>query len=801
MDRRFDCSMQGFIEISANQRAVITLRTNGQKEYDTQRCEMRFQAVDQRQYIKIEFEDFFIGSCTVTLIINDARYTCQSSSSSRLLENRQVYIVLARDLNDNQYSGNIIVSTYSKDFKDVVPDEVSNPTLIGIIIGVVCGIIIIILIIAIAGHCYYKSLKRKHPENFDGNGSLTDCEQSSTGIGYINEGVKNGGIIKKSNSPKNNDRSLLSHHEEVNQFYDYLDDNKKQNDLNINILPDSPKKLEFDNDPGKMNQTNSNMTPKSPVLNALHSSPKFQASFKFNEAEAEERERRFSQGSTLPPTPPPLPTVPTSPHLQSSQINSTHAGIRRVPKISASTEDMEHLERELQEMEKPEPSKFQSNPNPSISMAKNVHIPVATSLPPQSAPETTPSEIPSSKDSGNTQHTLRPTRAQDKKKHSDITDGQPVPPRPQRTYKEKDGTNSLRKRGHKVPKSTKGKQYQSDTDSNVIYGDDPSHRSDTPMSEVSSRMPRTDDNESLPPLQRTTSRQSLFASRSSLYARRGKRERRSSISESVTSYAHDDLDMSMQQDPMDRRDARIFKSLGDITKNSKDGSDQEHSRKSASKKLTHKKPASSRKFSSSTQTNEQRGTQTETAQKKPTANSAASSLSNAKPMSYVQDDVNVMQPAEMSKSQFKPISKASDMSCSPIGHQYRDNHPMSLEGAEPTKSPWELLCELTDGEMKSQDNSLPFGNPPYNSDFLYSGDGQSRPSIDNLPTVYHPSISSQVSDKESYASGTAATISYPPSIAYNPPSNLYPRKSSWEALKELTDNQLSYPSGASESIV
>ena len=318
-------------------------------------------------------------------------------------------------------------------------------------------------------------------------------------------------------------------------------------------------------------------------------------------------------------------------------------------------------------------------------------------------------------------------------------------------------------------------------------------------------------------LQRTTSRQSLFASRTSLYARRGKRERRSSISESVTSYARDDIDMYMpseQQDPMDRRDAHAFKSLVDITKTSKDGSYQDQTKKLTSKKSAYKKSASARKSSSSTQTIEQKGTQTEPSQKKASQSKEVidndnAALSWGKSTTNIKGDVaNVVQSSEMSKSQFQPISKVTDMESSALGNQYLNNVPTSLEDGmvtEPAKSPWELLCELTDAEMKMKDSSLPSGNALYSSDFPSNVDGQSRPSVDNIPSVYHPSISSQVSDKESYTpaySPATVPINYPPSVASNLPNKLYPRKSSWEALKELTDAQLSYSSqGASESIV
>lgn len=809
--------MQGFIDIPSDVHIVVTLRGSAQKVFDAQRCELRFQAQNKREFIKVEFEKFYISSCRVTFSVNRNSFTCgQSKPTTKLLDSRQVSLVLVRDLDDNQYNANIIVATYSKDY-GVVQDDTSNPTLIGIIVGVVCGIIVIILIIAITGHCYYKSMRKKHTGKYDENGPLDDCEQSS--IGYINDGVKNGGIIKNNNSPKNNDRSLLSPDDEVKQFYDYTKENKKHTVPNINILANSStKSTDFDNDPARMGQMNSNATPKSPVLSALHNSPKFQASFKSTEAEAEERAKRFSQGSTSPSTPPPLPTVPTSSQMQCSQTNTNHAGIRRVPKSSASSEDLEHLEKELNTMAV-EKQGNQMLPNPPLFLS-NV-IPISTNMQPQLAPQSLLEQpaseqsiltLASSKDSNSNQHTLRPSRTQDKKKQADITDGQP--PKPQKTYKEKNSTNSLRKRGHKIPKFTKGKPFLSDAECNPIYGDEETHHSDTPLSEVSSRMARTDDNESLPPLQRTASKQSLFASRTSLYARRGKRERRSSISESVTSYAHDDLDMyvpSRQPDPMDRRDARVFKSLGDITKTSKDSSCQEQNKKLASKRNGHKKPANTRKSSSSTQTIEQKGTQTEPSQKK-TSHGKETIASNTwgKSASNVKGDViNTVQTTEMSKSQFQPISKASDIQSSAfVDNQYLDSVPISVEGAEltkPTKSPWELLCELTDAEIKMRNGSMPSGNALYNSDFPSSVGGQSRPSMDNLPSVYHPSISSRVSEKESYVSAyspNTVPITYPPSVASNVPNNLYPRKSSWEALKELTDAHLSYNSqGASESIV
>lgn len=70
MDNKLDCSMQGFIDIPSDVHIVVTLRGSAQKVFDAQRCELRFQAQNKREFIKVEFEKFYISSCRVTFSVN-----------------------------------------------------------------------------------------------------------------------------------------------------------------------------------------------------------------------------------------------------------------------------------------------------------------------------------------------------------------------------------------------------------------------------------------------------------------------------------------------------------------------------------------------------------------------------------------------------------------------------------------------------------------------------------------------------------------------------------------------------------
>ena len=177
------------------------------------------------------------------------------------------------------------------------------------------------------------------------------------------------------------------------------------------------------------NQTR-NLPPKSPILSALHSNPRFRASFHATEQEAEERIRRISGGhddaghesdvsmtetwnttfdtnfddDPRPPQhtfvkPPTLPPVPKSP--KSPLRREKTASIHRTPRPTSTSSEIEQLqggEGDKEEAGNSGSPEGEGPPSPSEVVAIRVQDP----------------HSPSIKRKADTQHTLRPDRGKGK---------------------------------------------------------------------------------------------------------------------------------------------------------------------------------------------------------------------------------------------------------------------------------------------------------------------------------------------------------------------------------------------------
>ncbi|XP_029652261.2 uncharacterized protein LOC115225441 [Octopus sinensis] len=784
-------------------------------------------------------------------------------------------------------------------------DSVSNPALIGVIVGSVCGVILLILLLAVVGICCYQRnsyLRGSHTDPVLRDGESPDMDKC-----YINNMEKNGSPVGRVGmSPS------LRYTDVVEKFSDSKEEKNRdglkvgvsngENPLVVDALAMSPtKSSEFSFDTlskgrgGVGESGGSGNGPRSPMIEALQSNLKFQASYQSTENEAEKRTQRLSSTNNgeggsggnddTPPTPPPPLPVISAPVPKMRTMNPTHAGIRRVPvRTSATSDDINLLERELLHGGRVQ----DENGDPGIQVLKPdvidglatevVPIKIQASKPkadveiedfdrPDLTNDDPPPFIRSANSSTSTVHSLRPNRHRSpasKSKHQAQQQQGSAP-------RNKDaGLSSLRKRGPKSPRiTTKGRRLVSEAEEGSVYDDE--QRADTPLSVMGVRSSRADDLESLPPLRRSASRQSLFASRTSLYSRRGKKERRPSVADSLDSYAQDDLTLcssGAQAQPMSRQDARAYKSLGSIiapvaaeTSTSDPSSSVGRTRKKSvgASSLSHgrqtpKKSTSSQKSSMSTQTIDQKGTQTDRGVAmnqqqhvhpvplaKPLLKSTVKSVpprnvgnGGADPSSQP-----VKLPPALSKSHFQPIvynnnnANVADPGLPPP--------PPPTESLKSTKSPWELLCELTDTNThtsppsesgvsslgprleptrftapSAQLTSLSLTPGPYTAQTTTVPTATSQPLAGNNATsTYSPFVTTTVTPLNPRTTPTSAR--YTPtslvgseiSFSSHPPMTMDPthgtlpsRKSSWDALTELADNQTSSASHRNvESIV
>ncbi|CAI9743276.1 Hypothetical predicted protein [Octopus vulgaris] len=663
MDDYSVCSLQGYIDIPSGVTITIHLKKPSTSESSLTKCALRFRAESDKELLRIEYKSFEIGVCGILFKVNLNKYQCNTAKpQDAKLSTREVDIELDWPSSAKNYNGEMLLTTYQSNDPGPRDDSVSNPALIGVIVGSVCGVILLILLLAVVGICCYQRnsyLRGSHTDPVLRDGESPDMDKC-----YINNMEKNGSPVGRVGmSPS------LRYTDVVEKFSDSKEEKNRdglkvgvsngENPLVVDALAMSPtKSSEFSFDTlskgrgGVGESGGSGNGPRSPMIEALQSNLKFQASYQSTENEAEKRTQRLSSTNNgeggsggnddTPPTPPPPLPVISAPVPKMRTMNPTHAGIRRVPvRTSATSDDINLLERELLHGGRVQ----DENGDPGIQVLKPdvidglatevVPIKIQASKPkadveiedfdrPDLTNDDPPPFIRSANSSTSTVHSLRPNRHRSpasKSKHQAQQQQGSAP-------RNKDaGLSSLRKRGPKSPRiTTKGRRLVSEAEEGSVYDDE--QRADTPLSVMGVRSSRADDLESLPPLRRSASRQSLFASRTSLYSRRGKKERRPSVADSLDSYAQDDLTLcssGAQAQPMSRQDARAYKSLGSIiapvaaeTSTSDPSSSVGRTRKKSvgASSLSHgrqtpKKSTSSQKSSMSTQTIDQKGTQTD----------------------------------------------------------------------------------------------------------------------------------------------------------------------------------------------
>ncbi|KAL8612752.1 hypothetical protein ACOMHN_033751 [Nucella lapillus] len=368
--------------------------------------------------------------------------------------------------------------------------------------------------------------------------------------------------------------------------------------------------------------------PKSPILTALKSNLRFRASFHAAEQEAEDRARKIGGGGRddaandsdvsmtetwnttfdtnfdddprppagsfiKPPTLAPVPMSPREPVVRRENV----ASIRRAPRPSSSSSEVEQGEGRMQQRgvsrNPPPPSpgeivpiRVQDPHSPSIKRKANAqrnspHPTQDGSVQDPSSADSQNSEppppLPKPKPKKSTPNKPKPEKNPKKpKKPVEPADEAGSRPRegkgkPKEGRTEYEGrfkkSDSVRKSKSKSPRLGRSRSTGTVLEDTDSVGQPTTPRGNRAVPQVTADDYEDSDAESnYNPLRRTGSKNSLYTSRSSLYARR---RRKNSLGESVYSLAFDDLDSerpkrdSFKERSLSRRD-RGFRSLGDL---------------------------------------------------------------------------------------------------------------------------------------------------------------------------------------------------------------------------------------------
>ncbi|KAK6175759.1 hypothetical protein SNE40_014152 [Patella caerulea] len=460
-----------------------------------------------------------------------------------------VIIKLDRKYIDGRdYNFLILVQTYKPDqvFNGPNSSEVNIP----LVAGIVAGVIFFVVILAVICICCY----RKHQHIKQGQGeykvSLGE-DQGNNSYSYSNEVLRNGNTSNMEFESAVSQKKLLSNRNDKNT--PLIDSNKYVADEIVFKFDELHKSNEQS---VKDNPDKHPKSPKSPILDALQNNPKFLKNFTQNETDADERANRISgftsesigsQSSVESPPPPLLP--PAKKVSKSPKPLRHHASIRRAYRQSSSNDEIGSTSADEYD-------------------DKNIKL-ICDNTDPPSPSEVIPIKVTDPRVvESKPKHTLRPNRGkslQDKRTQVKNKDAfvKNVQAPPQSGFQRSNSQCKLSAKSPRIGRSSRG------SDGQDLDDFDSFSRPGTPTSVMSRANYRDEDTESYSPLRRTDSRQSLYASRSSLYGRKSRRVRRNSFGESVSTYAHDDLDTSMYSDfvdrPMSRKGYnRASRSMGDI---------------------------------------------------------------------------------------------------------------------------------------------------------------------------------------------------------------------------------------------
>lgn len=397
----------------------------------------------------------------------------------------------------------------------------SSSVSVGLIIGAVVGVCVFLFLICIIGVCMHKKMSRAkaHAMMYNASQTRDRLEIDMTpnkNVGFTNNYSSNGepSPVAKTKllngydentqeSPNSNRRANRPDTLSFRNAY-----NKPKPTANIagnkavdkNYVDDGDDTY-YNMDEDQIQQPNRPKTPVTPILSGLHSNPKFRKSYTENERDAEDRAKRISYSTSNDSIHqrPALPKVPVT--VKTTKVNKSMS-MRKATRpdsfgdLSSSTPASDEIEEERRNHDRREKPMHSLKPNRKRS-------------PEQERKQTNKMKDQRLNDLKNEEENERATGMFQKQSSIRSSKGSRKSPR--------------------LGKSTKG------------FG----HRRTGSRGDDAISIGSRTDLESLPPLQRSSSKTSLYASRSSLYSRRrgsGRGERLESCADSLASYAHDDID-------------------------------------------------------------------------------------------------------------------------------------------------------------------------------------------------------------------------------------------------------------------
>ncbi|KAK3582024.1 hypothetical protein CHS0354_000265 [Potamilus streckersoni] len=845
MDDPARCNFLNPLDIQRDATITVNARSNTGGTPVVIACRLTFKSVDTDALISVEVRSFSINSCGIELnIVGDRTtdnyvYRCASRPPTIINLNSQTVTIETKITNSPDNSNYNFVLVLTPKRTTVNRSTESSQVATGLVIGIVGGILGLIAIVAVVGCCCFRKYRNSRAHNYHEKEAKAKLDENdiSSYVGYTNESYKkapsNG---KLDGTPSSHRKLLLAPSDSSEDKSDLSNGNKNMN--RALPLPDSssrsPTTKKGLNFVEKREQNFSERPvdvdrPKNPMLNALRENKKFKETFKSTEDDAEKRARSFSSGSRssldklgpAPSVPDSLqedtlgqPKLPVVAILPKSQKNPKTAMIRRRP-TSTSSEELGRLSKSAEDMDDPDIKVVRDDTPPSPTEV----VPIQVKDP--------------NKGKTNTQHTLKPDRGRSpnvRKKSQGMDVDSPQVGRDRihstdRVLNERDrveksdayssGRYNKRTNRSKSSSSSKGFGHRRNRSKSV---EDP-YRPNTPTFSIGS----VEDLESLPPLKRSGSKQSLYSSRSSLYDRRGRRGRKNSYSESLASYAHDDIDMYRHSDrhgstgttddfdgyerPLSRFDRmRMSKSAGELTYDMREQATQtlretatqtgnEHSVIFEPKRRVKKKTKLSKVSSSGTQTATKKGglkdgkskTEKESEEK---ADLSSKKTTEAKPEQIIKNNEEA-EPSKAEKKK-KPITKpkpkprksqSAGVAVSMDNDAEEDQS--GLGNADTLPSPPSIQQQ-----QEQQQQQVVRGIASQPSGLYYGGPlpGVPPPSYPGQPGIPYQTMTQSI--PMGYSSGLYPQSQLPnqrilpQTQSYNAPRQ--PRKSNWDLLCELT---------------
>lgn len=646
MDRREDCAHIDLQNVGRDETITIYAKTSDTVSSQSS-CSINFKALDTDAKLQIDFVTFSIGSCDISLYVrgdgtgNTKSFSCGDSPETFFSIGRSITITLHKtDFSASNYNFQLKL----KATRDSIypPPNDNNPMAVGLVIGIVGAVFGLIFIIACVGVCCFRKYRvsgpsGKSPYLYDPhNNSKVPLEENTShaSAGYTNDGIRAGSPASRKkllhhSSDSSDDKSDPNSRPGTLNLYKNNNRNFPPAESNNRNVPAPPLPPSYEMSPKSGNITDDrggrgrndnafkfdnkdthkvvsersvDSQPKNPVLNALNSNSKFRNSMAANDRDAEERAKRVSSSSSFEglgqaPTPPSSqdelnrpPKLPAVPKVKQSP-KSKHAVIKRAPRpTSVSSDELVRIEKGRTKSDGDPGRRIIRDETSSSSQSDVVSINTGDTA--KKKIDTTHSLKPDRKSKGRKKQTqsvsstLDPEPSSRQQRNGFDREVRPSPKtqRDRILNEEFESTGSGRysKRSNRsTPRSSAGKGAKGFSHRRGRSVDQLDSRPTSPTSAYGSM-------ESLPPLVRSSSKTSLYASRSSLYDRRGRR-RQGSYSESIAStrddssimrhsrgydyYSDDDFDG--YEKPLSRRDReRIYKSETDIGKHVKEISTQ-----------------------------------------------------------------------------------------------------------------------------------------------------------------------------------------------------------------------------------